>query len=139
MLAVAERDHLSGRAFLTSLILGAEVAGRIGSTSVGVERERGFHNPGIHGVFGSAAAVGKLLGFDEATMIHALGIAGSSAAGLQEFAWEGADMKATHLGRSAQLGLESALLAAEGCPGAVDGARGAVRVFQCVLASDRRH
>ena len=93
------------------------MAGRIGSTSVGVERERGFHNPGIQGVFGSAAAVGKLLGFDEATMIHALGIAGSSAAGLQEFAWEGADMKATHLGRSAQLGLESALLAAEGVLG----------------------
>jgi 2-methylcitrate dehydratase PrpD len=61
--------------------------------------------------------VGKLLGLDEATMVNALGIAGSSSAGLQEFAFEGADMKATHLGRASQLGLESALLAAAGVLG----------------------
>ena len=117
ILAVAESKHLGGREFMAALALGAEVSGRIGQTSVGVERERGFHNPGVQGVFGSAAAVGKLLGFDEETMVHALGIAGSSSAGLQEFAWEGADMKATHAGRAAQLGLESALLAAEGVLG----------------------
>ena len=51
------------------------------------------------------------------TNIYALGIAGSSSAGLQEFAFEGGDMKATHLGRAAQLGLESALLAAAGVRG----------------------
>jgi 2-methylcitrate dehydratase PrpD len=50
-------------------------------------------------------------------MVNALGIAGSSSAGLQEFAFEGADMKATHLGRAAQLGLESALLAEAGVLG----------------------
>ena len=111
IMAIAERDHLDGKAFLTALILGGEVGGRIESASVDVESRRGFHNPAVQGPFSAAAAVGKLLGFDEDTMVHALGIAGSSSAGLQEFAFEGGDMKATHLGRAAQLGLESALLA----------------------------
>lgn len=115
--AITEQHHLSGKAFLAALILGGEVGGRIQSASVGVERERGFHNPGVQGPFSVAAAVGKLLGFDENTMVHALGIAGSSSAGLQEFAFEGADMKATHAGRVAQLGLEAALLAQAGVLG----------------------
>ena len=117
IMAIAEHQHLSGKAFLAALILGGEVGGRIQRTSVGVEGERGFHNPGVQGPFSAAAAVGKLLGFDENTMVHALGIAGSSSAGLQEFAFEGADMKATHAGRAAQLGLESALLAGAGVLG----------------------
>jgi 2-methylcitrate dehydratase PrpD len=71
----------------------------------------------VQGVFGSAAAAGKLLQLNEDQLVNALGIAGSSAAGLQEFAWEGADMKATHAGRAAQLGLESALLARAGVLG----------------------
>jgi 2-methylcitrate dehydratase PrpD len=117
IMAIAERDHLDGKAFLAALILGGEVGGRIEAASVDVESTRGFHNPAVQGPFSAAAAVGKLLGFDEDTMVHALGIAGSSSAGLQEFAFEGADMKATHLGRAAQLGLESALLAAAGVRG----------------------
>jgi 2-methylcitrate dehydratase PrpD len=117
IMAIAERDHLDGQAFLAALILGGEVGGRIEAASVDVETKRGFHNPAVQGPFSAAAAVGKLLGFDEDTMVHALGIAGSSSAGLQEFAFEGADMKATHAGRAAQLGLESALLAGAGVLG----------------------
>ena len=111
IMAIAERDRLDGKAFLAALILGGEVGGRIEAASLDVETKRGFHNPAVQGPFSAAAAVGKLLGFDEDTMVHALGIAGSSSAGLQEFAFEGADMKATHEGRASQLGLESALLA----------------------------
>ena len=117
IMAIAERDHLSGKAFLSALILGGEVGGRIERASVDVETTRGFHNPAVQGPFSAAAAVGKLLRLDEDAIVHALGIAGSSSAGLQEFAFEGGDMKATHLGRAAQLGLESALLAAAGVRG----------------------
>jgi len=67
--------------------------------------------------FGAAAAVGSLLGLDETRMAWALGIAGSSGGGLTEFVWEGAMTKRIHLGRAAQLGLESALLAARGFTG----------------------
>ncbi len=116
-LAVCEREHLDGRAFLTALAVGFEVSARIARTAVGLETSRGFHNPGTQGPFGAAAAVGKLYGFDQETLTNALGIAGSGSAGLLEFAWSGADTKRLHLGRASQLGLESALLAQKGFRG----------------------
>ena len=116
-LAVCERAHRDGAAFLTALALGFEVSARIARTAVGLETVRGFHNPGTQGPFGAAAAVGKLYDLDEEHLASALGIAGSSSAGLLEFAWSGGDTKRLHLGRAGQLGLESALLAREGVRG----------------------
>jgi 2-methylcitrate dehydratase PrpD len=116
-LAVCQRERFDGAAFLTALALGFEVSARIARTAVGLETVRGFHNPGTQGPFGAAAAVGKLYGFDEERLTNALGIAGSSSAGLLEFAWSGGDTKRLHLGRASQLGLESALLARQGVRG----------------------
>jgi len=116
-LSVCQREHFDGAAFLTALALGFEVSARIARTAVGLETVRGFHNPGTQGPFGAAAAVGKLYGFDEERLTNALGIAGSSSAGLLEFAWSGGDTKRLHLGRASQLGLESALLARQGVRG----------------------
>ncbi len=117
-LAVAERDHVSGRDFLTALALGYEVVCRIGEAQTGtVETERGFHNPAANGPFSAAVATGKLLGFDVPTLLNALGIAGSHCGGLTEYAWQGEMTKRLHLGRASQLGLESALLAQRGFTG----------------------
>ena len=110
-LAVCQRERLDGAAFLTALAVGFEVSARLARTAVGLETVRGFHNPGTQGPFGAAAAVGKLYALDEERLTSAMGIAGSSSAGLLEFAWSGGDTKRLHLGRAAQLGLESALLA----------------------------
>ncbi len=118
-LAVSQRDHRDGKAFLLAIALGFEISGRLQKTAVGLESTRGFHNPGIQGPFGAAAAVGKLFGFDAATLASALGLAGSCAAGLLEFAWAGDDTKRVHLGRAGSMGLESALLAKKGLHGPV--------------------
>ena len=117
VLAVCQREHFSGEAFLTALAAGFEVSARIARTAVGLETVRGFHNPGTQGPFGAAVAVGKLYGFDQETLVSAMGLAGSCSAGLLEFAWNGADTKRLHLGRASQLGLESALLARYGLRG----------------------
>jgi 2-methylcitrate dehydratase PrpD len=116
-LAVCQREHLDGATFLTALALGFEVSARLARTAVGLETVRGFHNPGTQGPFAAAAAVGKLYGLDQERLTSALGIAGSSSAGLLEFAWSGGDTKRLHLGRASQLGLESALLARHGVNG----------------------
>ena len=118
-LAISQRDHRAGKGFLLAIALGFEISGRLQKTAVGLESTRGFHNPGIQGPFGAAAAVGKLFEFDAATLASALGLAGSCAAGLLEFAWAGDDTKRVHLGRASSTGLESALLAQKGLHGPV--------------------
>jgi 2-methylcitrate dehydratase PrpD len=118
-LAISQRDHRSGKDFLLALALGFELSGRLNRSAVGLESTRGFHNPGVQGPFGAAAAVGKLLGFDAEMLASALGLAGSCAAGLLEFAWAGDDTKRIHLGRASSMGLESALLAQKGLHGPV--------------------
>ena len=118
-LALSERDHRNGKDFLLAIAVGFEVSGRLQRTAVGLESTRGFHNPGVQGPFGAAAAVGKLYGFDAETLASALGLAGSCAAGLLEFAWAGDDTKRIHLGRASSMGLESAILAKKGLHGPV--------------------
>jgi 2-methylcitrate dehydratase PrpD len=116
-LAVCQREHHDGAAFLAALATGFEVSARLARAAVGLETVRGFHNPGAQGPFAAAAAVAKLYGLDEERIASALGIAGSSSAGLLEFAWSGGDTKRLHLGRASQLGLEAALLARAGVNG----------------------
>jgi 2-methylcitrate dehydratase PrpD len=116
-LAICQRERFDGPRLLTALALGFEVSARIARGAVGLETIRGFHNPGTQGPVGAAAAVGKLYALDEAQLVSVLGIAGSSSAGLLEFAWSGGDTKRLHLGRASQLGLESALLARAGVRG----------------------
>ena len=132
-LAIAERDHLDGRTLLASVALGYEVACRVGAAATrAVEDVAGFHGPGTNASFGGAAGAGKAMGIDTQQMVNALGIAGSHAGGLLEFAKEGAMTKRIHVGRGAQMGLESALLAARGFTGpstVLEGDRGFLRVY----------
>jgi len=67
---------------------------------------------GTIGVFGAAAAIGKLLGLDAQQMVWALGLAATQSAGLREMF--GSMGKAFHPGRSAQNGYAAALLAQAG-------------------------
>jgi 2-methylcitrate dehydratase PrpD len=109
-LAIAERDGSSGRDLLVALAAGCEVSTRIGlGWDFPEARKRGWHGPGILGPFGAAAAVGRLLGFDEETMARAYGLAGSQAAGT--FAAWGTPTVKFHQIRGALSGVMAALLA----------------------------
>ncbi len=75
----------------------------------------------------AAAAVSHLLGSDEQTTLHALGSAGTQAAGLWEFLRDAADSKQLHTAKAASDGLLAAYLARDGFTGAehiLEGARG---------------
>src|SRR5262249_37370953 len=81
-LAIAERDNRNGHDLLVALIAGMETMTRIGiGTDYPAFRAKGWHGPGTLGPFGSAAAVGRLLGLDAETMAKAFGLAGSQSAG----------------------------------------------------------
>ena len=109
LFALAEYMPVSGAELLHAFILGVEAECRIGNAVCPEHYEAGWHITGTAGVFGSAAASGRLLGLDEQQMTWALGIAGTQSAGLREMF--GTHCKSFHPGRAAQNGLAAALLA----------------------------
>ena len=133
LLAVAQREIIDGRRFMEAFALGYEAVCRIGlAAGRAVEDKAGFHGPGTNGPFGGAMGAGKAMGLGVEGLVNALGIAGSHGAGLMEFAKEGAMTKRLHLGRAAQTGLESALLAEKGFTGpstVLEGERGFLNVY----------
>ena len=134
LLALAERTPLSGTDFLHAFILGVEVECRIGMAVYPWHYDRGYHITGSAGVFGAAAAAGKILGLDEKQMTWALGIAATQSAGLREMF--GTMCKAFHPGRAAQNGLTAALLAAKNFTSSEQSLE-APRGFAHVLSGER--
>ncbi len=118
-LAIAQERGASGRALVTAMTAGAECMIRIGRAAKGTLEPRGFHAPGTTGPFGAAVTCGKLMGFDDAKMTNAIGIAGSLSGGLLEFTRsnDGAMVKKLHLGRAAESGVVAASLADDGFTG----------------------
>jgi len=109
ILALAERTPVSGEDFLHAFILGVEVECRIGNSVYPNHYDVGWHITGTAGVFGAAAAAGRLLGLTEQQMVWALGIAATQSSGLREMF--GTMSKPFHPGNAARNGLLAALLA----------------------------
>ena len=112
LFAYASANPVSGRDFLHAFILGFEAESRIGNAVYPAHYDAGWHITGTAGVFGAAAAIGKLLKLPAQEMIWALGLAATQAAGLREMF--GSMAKSFHPGRSAQNGYSAALLAQAG-------------------------
>jgi 2-methylcitrate dehydratase PrpD len=130
-LAVAEREHASGRAFIAAVVIGYEAAFRIGE-AVNPSHYYFFHPTGTVATFGAAAAAGSLIRLDADQMVDALGSAGTQAAALWEFNADGAMSKHLHPGKAAMNGVLAADLARIGFTGAsriLEGDRGFLRAF----------
>ena len=105
---------------MEAIVAGYEAVIAIGRACHPDLRQRGFHPTAAVGVFGSAAAAGKLRGLSADTLANALGLAASSAAGLFAFVNGGGDIKRLHAGHAAREGLQAALLAEQGVEGPPD-------------------
>jgi aconitate decarboxylase len=120
LIAVTEfKKGLSGREFLTAAVAGYEIGPRVGICMGPEHLEQGFHTGATFGVFSAAAGAARGLKLDTGRTVHALGIAGTQAAGLMA-AQFGAMVKRMHSGRSSQSGLYGALLAEAGFTGIVN-------------------
>jgi 2-methylcitrate dehydratase PrpD len=119
ILALAEHRGVSGCDFMAALVIGIEIELRIGMAVTPAHYKTGWHITGTAGVFGSAAAAGKLLGLNEQQMRWALGLAAAQPVGLQEMF--GSMTKSFHPGRAAQNGLTAALLAHKGFTASEEG------------------
>ena len=120
LLAVAEMNPgMTGRDFLTAAVAGYEIGPRVGMCMGQEHIVQGWHSGATVGVFSAAAGAAAALKLPADRVIHALGIAGTQAAGLMA-AQFGAMVKRMHAGRAAQSGLYAALLAANGFTGITD-------------------
>jgi 2-methylcitrate dehydratase PrpD len=116
-LAVAQANGRSGKELLTAVTAGYEVGIRVGEF-LGRSHYRVFHTTGTAGTLAAAAAAGHLLQLSPLQMRHALGSAGTQAAGLWEFLRDAADSKQLHTAKAAADGLLAAYLAQDGFTGA---------------------
>jgi 2-methylcitrate dehydratase PrpD len=129
LLALAERRLLSGADFLHAFIVGVDIECRIANAIYSAHNVNGYIT-GTAGVFGAAAAAGRVLGLDEQRITWAFGIAATQAAGLREMA--GTMCKSFVHGRAAQNGMLAALLAVHrftSSERAIEAPRGFARVF----------
>ncbi len=136
LLALAEYRPMSGADFLHAFILGVEVECRIGNAVYPSHYDVGWHITGTAGVFGAAAAVGRVLKLNAQQMTWALGIAATQSSGLREMF--GTMCKPFHPGRAAQNGMTAAFLASKNFTSSERGIE-APRGFANVLATARNY
>jgi 2-methylcitrate dehydratase PrpD len=118
-LAAAQATKASGVDFLRAVVLGYEVSTRIGVV-MGRSHYQFWHNTGTMGSFGAAAAAASLLRLNEDAFAHALALAATFTAGLQQAFRSEAMAKPLHAGRAAEAGVLAAQLAARGMRSSLD-------------------
>ena len=120
LIALTEmKPGMSGKDFLTAAVAGYEIGPRVGLCMGPEHIAQGWHSGATLGVFSAASGAARALKLDVEKTVHALGIAGTQAAGLMA-AQYGAMVKRMHAGRSSQSGLYGALFAEAGFTGIVN-------------------
>lgn len=129
LFALAEAKGASGVDLLHAFILGVEASCRVGNALMPHHYRRGAHITATCGIFGAAAAAGKLLGLDAVRMNWALGHAATQSAGLVESL--GSMSKSIGVGNAAKNGVAGALFAEAGftaAESAIEGRYGFAKV-----------
>jgi 2-methylcitrate dehydratase PrpD len=130
-MATGEKERITGRELITSVVVGYDVMIRIGMASR-LMQERGFHTTAVLGPFGAAAATCKVLGLNADTVTSALGIAASQCGGISEYTRSGGSVKRLHAGFAAQAGTRATLTARLGITGpstAIEGKSGFCQAY----------
>lgn len=136
LFALSEKSPVSGKDFLLAYAVGFEAGVRAGQGAP-AHHPGGWHLTGTLGSIAAGAAAGKLLGLDSRQLVHALGIATTQAAGMQQN--RGTMCKSFHAGKAASSGLLAALLAQKGFDSSdeiLEGKRGFCRIYSSVTRTD---
>ncbi|MFI4974820.1 MAG: MmgE/PrpD family protein [Caulobacterales bacterium] len=112
VLGLAEALGATGAQTLAAFIAGVEAECRVGRLMGPSHYAKGWHGTATFGSFGAAAGASQLLGLEGEALLHALGLAGTQAAGLKSVF--GTMSKPLHAGKAAQNGVLAARLAARG-------------------------
>jgi 2-methylcitrate dehydratase PrpD len=137
LLALAERAPVSGTNFMLAYAVGFEAGVRAGWSAPG-HHKGGWHLTGTLGSIAAGVAGGKLIGLDAQRLTHAMGIATTQAAGMQQN--RGTMCKSFHAGKAAANGVLAALLAERGFDSTqeiIEGREGFSRIYSDVAAPEK--
>src|SRR5690606_764426 len=130
-MAHAERaGGISGRDLLCALALGVDVGVGIGLAAKAPLR---FFRPATAGAFAATAAIGRLMGFDVATLTSAFGIVHGQLCGTMQAHAEGSPLLAMQIGFNARNAVVACDMAAGGLRGprnVLEGPFGFYRLFE---------
>jgi 2-methylcitrate dehydratase PrpD len=132
-LGIAESIDAPGSALLATYVLGIETATRISDAAGGRFHDFGFHPSGLVAHFSCALQAGWLYRLTSGQLVSAQGLAGSTAAGSQEFLEEGAWNKRVHPGWAGGAGIMAAQLARAGFKGPTKPYEGRFGLFKSHL------
>jgi 2-methylcitrate dehydratase PrpD len=113
--AAGEAAGRDGRSVLIAYVLGLEIGCRLAGAGAGAFHDRGLHPTALCGTFAAAVVAARLAGDSRASLVSALGLCGSQAAGILELreSW----LKRLHPGWAAHAGLVAAALGRHGFRG----------------------
>ncbi|MDD9929133.1 MAG: MmgE/PrpD family protein, partial [Rhodospirillaceae bacterium] len=133
LMAAAEREGgVTGREFLSALIIAVETACTIGTAATGGMR---FFRPATAGTFGAVAGIGRLLGFDREILRNALGIVYGQLSGNMQAHTEGSVLLAMQIGFNARNAIVACDMARAGVPGLEDMLEGEFGYFSIIEQS----
>lgn len=137
LFALAERNTASGKDLILAYAAGFEAGVRTGQTAPR-HHDGGWHLTGTLGSTAAGVAAGKLLGLDGLGLTHAMGIATTQGAGMQQN--RGTMCKSFHAGKAAASGVLAGLLAEQGFDSSqeiVEGKRGFCRIYSTVAVPEK--
>jgi 2-methylcitrate dehydratase PrpD len=117
--AKARQLRAGGAALIQSVLLGNELACRLGLVAPGAFHRVGLHPTAMIAGFGTTYAIAHLLRLNADQIVSAAGLAGSSASGIMASWEDGSAAKSLHAGWAASASIQAAGLAQAGVSGPV--------------------
>jgi 2-methylcitrate dehydratase PrpD len=130
--AVGEMTHASGKELMAAIVMGIEVAARIGIEHLKYRKHEGFLPATVDGGFGTTASACRLLKLNTDQSVHAFGIFYAHASGNRQALFELTLTKRIQPAIAAKAALWAALLARKGITGAemaFEGDAGLFRIY----------
>ena len=127
VLALSQQVRVSGRDFISAVVVGYEVGARVGRALMDARLARVYRPTGITGPLAAAAAGARILSLNVEQTTNAIALAANTVGGFNEWGHTGGSEMYFHVGYAARSGVSSALLAragAFGSPSALDGQAG---------------
>ena len=135
ILAVAQKEKVSGIDILRGIVIGYEAAVKLAISIQPSHKQNGFHTSGTCGTIGAAVGCGILLKADRQQMKTTISAAITSASGLLAIQDDNSKMKPYNTGQAAMNGVNAAYMGLTGLTTPEDIIQGKRGIFK-VLAKD---